>query len=66
MNAAFNSSKVTFIPVLLFFRGKCERFFIVKFHYAKSDFKYNDQFLSDQRHSRFSKSIKINWLCFFC
>jgi len=33
-----------------------------KFHYAKSDFKYNDQFLTNQRLTILLKSIKINAL----
>jgi len=47
---------VTFIPVSLF---KFDRFFISKFHYAKSDFKYSDQILTDQRGGLFFKIIKI-------
>ncbi|MBZ7130161.1 hypothetical protein FMK51_06760 [Klebsiella michiganensis] len=62
MNASFNCSNVTFIPVFLV---RVDRFFISKFHYAKSDFKYSDQFLSDQRAALFLKIIKIIKLCFF-
>ncbi|AXE01875.1 hypothetical protein CHD23_00790 [Salmonella enterica] len=40
-------------------------FFIVKFHYAKSDFKYNDQKFTDQRAGLFFKFFKINKLYFF-
>ena len=36
-----------------------KRFFISKFHYAKSDFKYSDQILTDQRGGLFFKIIKI-------
>jgi hypothetical protein len=62
LNASFNCSNVTFIPVSLV---RVDRFFISKFHYAKSDFKYSDQFLSDQRAALFLKIIKIIKLCFF-
>ncbi|MBW5917325.1 hypothetical protein DMT18_13615 [Klebsiella variicola] len=61
MKASFNCEKITFIRVSLV---SFDRFFIVKFHNAKSDFKYNDQNLSDQRQGCFLKTIKINWLCF--
>lgn len=44
---------------------KFDRFFISKFHYAKSDFKYSDQILTDQRGGLFFKIIKIKQLCFF-
>ncbi|MDU4230039.1 MAG: IclR family transcriptional regulator, partial [Klebsiella grimontii] len=53
---------MTFIAVSLV---RIDRFFISKFHYAKSDFKYSDQFLSDQRAALFLKIIKIIKLCFF-
>ncbi|EAN4945186.1 hypothetical protein BVD23_07380 [Salmonella enterica] len=43
----------------------CDRFFIIKFHYAKSDFKYSDQKFTDQREGLFFKVFKINKLYFF-
>ncbi|AVI00425.1 TPA: hypothetical protein JD045_11365 [Citrobacter amalonaticus] len=62
MNASFNSTNVTFIPAS---PAIIDRFFIIKFHYAKSDFKYSDQILTDQRKAHFLKIIEIKRLCFF-
>ncbi|HBY4416473.1 TPA: hypothetical protein MIU27_03250 [Klebsiella pneumoniae] len=61
MKASFNCEKVTFIRVSLV---SSDRFFIVKFHNAKFDFKYNDLNWPDQREGYFLKTIKINELCF--
>ncbi|CTQ25569.1 hypothetical protein BN1200_80026 [Klebsiella variicola] len=62
MKASFNCEKVTFIRVSLV---SFDRFFIVKFHNAKSDFKYNDQNLSDQRQGCFFKNNKNQFVMFF-